>query len=546
MALSSFIKQLLQTDSLFGAKSKKLAGINDSALEDGYPSAVVTIVDTTSEFSLSITTIPNIIPSWLQPNKYFLFDLPALPELPTTRLRVDSVEQLSDGYKIFIQRNAPGTETLPTSFTNPVSVRLDGRIFAIIKDVFIAKEATNGSTMFNLDSNISDGLEDGSGVAIKYASHYHAGGGGTVSGSCTVEAIVNTTSFGWDDSGSSDRNFSVDNTGFQWDLTLGQSRIIALCENLLLNPLPVATTGRGILEVSTITLDGMDIKSATSVDITTENTIKLNYNTRIVMPNLNQDHTFTVRLNLILKQEGEDDVIVPEMTMTLTYFQPSYVIELSQPSINFNGTYVSIAVTRTFDRGAPDPVDPFFSTMIGTTTQTPGTPTLSFSAYNINTAAALLIMSETANFINVSNNGVIEKIPVNPKPSIMPIFQFPIYLGSVSTIEGLDTTIVNTFTQDAKIFTNEFPPTSQNFSWPDGGAANGIKIFGIAKQDVNSTNFPNGEINFKANSSSVVGNVQSSFETILTGANTLERKDYLYYEAQEGQPGAVTLFVEFL
>ena len=532
MALSSFIKQLLQTDSLFGAKSKKLAGINDSALEIGYPTADVTIVDTTSEFSLSITTIDPAIPSWLQPNKYFLFDLPALPELPTTRLRVDSVEQLSDGYKIFIQRTAPGTEPLPTSFTNPVSVRLDGRIFAIIKDVFIAREATNGSTMFNLDSNISDGLEDGSGVAIKYASHYHAGGGGTVSGSCTVEAIVNTTSFGWDDSGSSDRNFSVDNTGFQWDLTLGQSRIIALCENLLLNPLPVATTGRGILEVSTITLDGTDIKSATSVDITTENTIKLNYNTRIAMPNLNQDQTFTIRLGLILKQEGADDVIVPEITRTLTYFRPSYEITLSRPTLNFSQNYITASVTRVFSRGAPAT---FVSTMIGTINQTPGTPTLSSFTYNINTSLADRTMTEVASFINVSNGGVSEDI--TQTAVIEPIFEFPVYLGSVETTTGLNTTIVNMFTQ---VGTFTSAPGSQNFSWTTDLAARDIKVFGILKT------FHDGEINFKANSSSVVGNIQSPFATIATGANTLERQEYVYYEAQEGQPGAVTLFVEFL
>ena len=531
MALSSFIKQLLQTDSIFGAKAKKLTGINDSAIQMGYSEADVTIVDTTSEFSIEITNINPAIPSWLQPNKYFLFDLPALPASPSTRLRVESVEQLSDGYKIFMQRNAPGTETLPSSPENREMVRLDGRIFAIIKNNAIAMEATNESTMFNLDSNIDDTFEDGSGVALKYAAHYHAGGGGTVSGSCTVEAIVNTDTFGWDDSGSSDRNFSVDNTGFQWDLSLGDSRIIALCENLLQNPLPIATKGMGILEVSTITLDGTDIKSATSVDITTENAIKLNYNTRIAMPNLTQDHTFTVRLSLILKQEGESDIIVPEITRTLTYFRPSYVIMLSRPALNFSQNYVSVNVTRVFSRGMPGF---FVSTMIGMTNQTPGVDTLSSFTYNINTSLADRTMTEVASFVNVSNGGSED---ITQTAVIMPIFQFPVYLGSVETTTGLNTTIVNTFTQ---VGTFTSAPDSQNFSWPDGGASNSVKVFGILKS------FHDTEINFKANSSSVVGNIQSPFATIPTGANTLERQQYDYYEAQEGQPGAVTLFAEFL
>ena len=531
MALSSFIKQLLQTDSLFGAKAKKLAGINDSAIVMPYASADVTIVDTTSEFSITITGIDPAIPSWLQPNKYFLFDLPNLPESPTTRLRVESVEQLSDGYKIFIQRGDPGNEPLPSSPENLEAIRLDGRIFAIIKNNSIAREATNGSTMFNLDFNESDGLEDGSGVAIKYASHYHAGGGGTGGGTCTIEASVNDTLFGWDDSGSSDRNFNVDNTGFQWDLALGGSSIIALCNNLLTTPLPTATTGAGILEVSTITLDGMDIKSATSVDITTENTIKLNYNTRIVMPNLDEDRTFTVRLSLILKQEGEDDVIVPELTRTLTYFRPSYQIILAEPTLNFSQNYISVNVSRVFSRGAPTS---FISTMIGTTNQTPGTSILSSFTYNINTSLSDRTMTEVARFTNATDSSTTD---ITQTAIINPLFQFPIYLGSVATTTGLNTSIVNTFTQ-VGTFTSR--PGSQNFSWPDGGATNAVKVFGILKS------FHDGEINFKANSSSVIGNLQSPFATILTGANTLERQQYDYYEAQDGQPGAVTLFVEFL
>ena len=287
----------------------------------------------------------------------------------------------------------------------------------------------------------------------------------------------------------------------------------------------------GILEVDTITLDNVDIKSATSVDTTTANTIKLNYDTRIILPNLTQDHTFTVKLNLILKEEGEDDVIIPEFTRTLTYLQPSYLITLSQPMENFSQNYTSVSVTRTFSRGAPTS---FVSTRIGTTNQTPGTSILSSFTYNINTSLSDRTMTEVARFTNATDSSTAD---ITQTAVIMPLFQFPVYLGSVATTTGLTTSIVNTFTQ-VGTFTSR--PGSQNFSWPDGGATNGVKVFGILKS------FHDGEINFKANSSSVVGNIQSPFATILTGANTLERQQYDYYEAQDGQPGAVTLFVEFL
>ena len=368
-------------------------------------------------------------------------------------------------------------------------------------------------------------LVDGQ-VAVRVTGTTNGGGG-----SCTLETDVGTTSFGWDNSGSTTRNFSVDNTGFQWDLALGDTRIIALCENMLVTPLPTTTSGAGTLEVDTITLDGTDIKSLTSVDTTTTNTIKLNYNTTIVMPNLTADHTFTVKLNLILKQEDEEDVVIPEFTRTLTYLQPSYQIILTEPTLNFSQNYISVGVSRIFSRGAPTS---FVSTMIGTTNQTAGTTTLSSFTYNINTSLSDRTMTEVARFTNATDSSTTD---ITQTAVINPLFQFPIYLGSVATTTGLNTSIVNTFTQTGT-FTSA--PGSQNFSWPDGGVGNGVKVFGILKS------FHDTEINFKANSSSVIGNLQTPFATILTGANTLERQQYSYYEAQDGQEGAVTLFVEFI
>ena len=351
------------------------------------------------------------------------------------------------------------------------------------------------------------------------------GGGG---GSCTIRTQLDTTLFGWDNSGNPNINFSVDNTGFQWDLELGQTDIIALCDNMLVTPLPTTTGGMGDLTVSSILLDDVNITGDVTVDTTTADTIKLNYNTKIINPNLTGDNNFTVKLNLLLGTTA-----VPEITRTLTYLRPQYNLSVSRANVNYNLVYGSATATRSFPRGAPTA---FISTRINNQTQTiPGETNLTFPNLNRFASATERTLTDVATFTNATNNTTTN---ITQTALLTVTFEFPVYLGSVTTTSGLNTADVNNTALFSQIGTFTSRPGSMNFTWPTN--SNPIKIFGIAND------FFNGMINFKANSSSVVGNVQSPFIQISTGVNSAQRADYNYYEAQDGQPGGVTLFVEFL
>ena len=356
-------------------------------------------------------------------------------------------------------------------------------------------------------------------------------------GSCTLETNLSDTLFGWDNSGSVNRNFNIDNTGFQWNLQLTDTKIIALCENTLVTPLPTTTSGMGTLSIDTITLAGTDIKSLTSVDTTTANTIKLNYDTRIVNPNVTSTNTFEIKLNLVLTSDDGEATAIPELTRTLIYLPLIFNLAASTPNFNFDTIFNTGTATQSFPRGLPSEIT---QVRINNTNQTLPAVTdtsyaLAFPSLNRFSSNTERTLSVTASFINATNSAIT---PVT-QTTIMPItIEFPIYLGSVTTTAGLNTNDVNDTSLFTVVGTFTSRPGSMNFTWPAN--SNPIKVFGIADE------FFNGMINFKANSSSVVGNVQSSFARISTGVSITQRANYNYYEAQDGQPGGVTLFVEFL
>ena len=364
-------------------------------------------------------------------------------------------------------------------------------------------------------------------VAVRVTGTTNGGGG-----SCTIETQVDTTAFGWDSSKNSNLNFSVDNTGFEWELELGQTDIVALCENTLVTPLPTTTDGIGSLTVDSITLAGTDITSDVTVDTSVADTIKITYNTQILNPNLTQNNTFDVKLNLLL-----GTVEVPEITQTLTYLEPQYNLSVSRANVNFNIVYGSATAARSFPRGNPTSI---VSSTINSTAQTVPDPTdttstLSFPNLNRFANNTERTLTEIATFTNITDNTTTN---ITKTALLTVTFQFPVYLGSVTETTGLNTADVNDTTLFTTTGTFTSQPGSMNFTWPAN--TNPIKVFGI------SDSFFSGMINFKANSSSVVGNVQSSFAKVSTGVNSTQRADYNYYEAQDGQPGAVTLFVEFL
>ena len=176
MALSLFIKQLLETDSIFGGEAKKLSGINDRSVQISYDNVDIVTISTTTDLLLTVTATGGDAPqppSWLIKDKYV-----SLTVENTTifkdRQRVDTVTILPTGYTIRFNLNERGSGILDNTTTLGGRLTIDGRIFAVINDTHIAREAENGSTMFNVDNSSPDGLEDGSGLVQKYAAHYHS------------------------------------------------------------------------------------------------------------------------------------------------------------------------------------------------------------------------------------------------------------------------------------------------------------------------------------------------------------------------------------
>ena len=193
MALSGFIKQLLETDTVFGSEAKKATGINDSIIRIYFQRVTASFNITSNSFELVIRDYDTTVstPQWLIPDKYIKFiffnvdsSQPATGSLSSyvgTLFQIQSVtlDSVDNTLTIAFKPGVLGTppfSTLPQidSITD-LDIQLDGRIFALIGDPTIAREASNGSTMFNLDNvDVSPFLEaDSSGIARKFASHYH-------------------------------------------------------------------------------------------------------------------------------------------------------------------------------------------------------------------------------------------------------------------------------------------------------------------------------------------------------------------------------------
>ena len=197
MALSGFIKQLLQTDTVFGSEAKKVTGINDSIIQLYYSdvNASFLIDDDENTFTLVLNNYDTSIstPTWFIPGKYiklFFFNFDSsqtvFQDLTSYSGRLFQIELviLDESASTLTITFVPGAEGTPPFNTDILpnipsvsnfDLKFDGRIFSLIGDPDIAREASNGSTMFNLDNeNVSPFSDaDSSGIARKYASHYH-------------------------------------------------------------------------------------------------------------------------------------------------------------------------------------------------------------------------------------------------------------------------------------------------------------------------------------------------------------------------------------
>ena len=201
MALSGFIKQLLETDSVFGSEAKKLTGINDgvnvSLVKVATKGILGTSVDITPSAPDKIRfTFKNIPDSARSFNNEFVPN--SLVRITLSDIDASSNQQVIETEKynkrLYIL-NSINIET-PNTFIvdltiepandpffsqlNPVvdvdinEALFDPRIASIIDNPAISKPSENGSTMFNLDNTSSGNVGDGpSGIARKYAAHYH-------------------------------------------------------------------------------------------------------------------------------------------------------------------------------------------------------------------------------------------------------------------------------------------------------------------------------------------------------------------------------------
>ena len=240
MALSGFIKQLLETDSVFGSEAKKFTGINDSSntfiqlSRDSYKPAAegveirFDVARPLPQFGrphVIVMQLPQFgpdgetlfpVPDFFSPGNFIKLNItnfsraanrerPASYPFPpehyreTARLISGVVLQIQS-ISTFISRtpnpnivitfnNSAGDAPALINIANdryprsdsellelfgPIDLEIDGRIGSIINNSNIAEISGTGATRFNLD-NVSPGpnLDRGSGIASKYASHYH-------------------------------------------------------------------------------------------------------------------------------------------------------------------------------------------------------------------------------------------------------------------------------------------------------------------------------------------------------------------------------------
>ena len=177
MGLGSFIKKLIETDTIWGVRSKKLTGINDSFNKI----AGNNIVFDNASGTITIPTVTTI-PSWITSEKYFraysgdykVCEDPAITYtvIPATNefqlFRVGSAAIVGGDLVITCD---PLTST-PEDLVMAVG-KIDGRIAMTHNNPDLSRLTARGGTMYNVEANITTGLEDASGISQADVPHYH-------------------------------------------------------------------------------------------------------------------------------------------------------------------------------------------------------------------------------------------------------------------------------------------------------------------------------------------------------------------------------------
>lgn len=151
MGLGNFIKKLIETNTIWGVRSKKIAGIND------YANHITTSVSIDSSDN-SIDFAPLLVPDFIKIDQYIRVFA------GTNDTRLFRVKRVFEGTKIEVYE----------SVNDDIGVRrITARLWEIHDDPSISRPSSTGSTMFNVHNRSDTDLEDGSAVSFTYAEHYH-------------------------------------------------------------------------------------------------------------------------------------------------------------------------------------------------------------------------------------------------------------------------------------------------------------------------------------------------------------------------------------
>ena len=177
--LVDWLKDALVWDALFGAQKVKSAGVNDTANRFSDAAITFTAPDTIS----CANTFA--VPSWMIPGKYFRVNLTGYnaPPIPVAPDPIQPPNPATNHYVLFRVLSASvasghlvitvDTATSSVATFGPVAGVVDGRINVVVNNPAITRVTQNGSTAYNVDNMASTGLDDGSGVDLAFADHYH-------------------------------------------------------------------------------------------------------------------------------------------------------------------------------------------------------------------------------------------------------------------------------------------------------------------------------------------------------------------------------------
>lgn len=153
MGLSNFIKKLIETNTIWGVRSKKLAGVND------FNNTLITSI-VTSSIDNSIDFSPNPPPSFIKDGEFLQY------------IRIIGGTNDSGLFKVdFIQGNK--VFTVEPLLNDSGIRRITARLWEIHNNPLISRSSSTGSTIYNVHNRDTTGLEDASAVAITFAEHYH-------------------------------------------------------------------------------------------------------------------------------------------------------------------------------------------------------------------------------------------------------------------------------------------------------------------------------------------------------------------------------------